>query len=235
MSNVKFNNILAFGDSFIAGCELGSDSPFDILSEDGKTVNTIDTKFIDKMDSITKPLSFGNLLASRLKIPCFNYGRSGASNERSLRKLISIVPDHKNSFIIFGITHYMRTEIYLPERKDKHLQIDSDNFLQIYPHDESNIVKNFWRHWRQEPYNNNKEIIISADAIAKYYGHKIIFINFFRDNELGISLPNIFDWEGINDYATWVNENKLGFTKHGHLSQEGHIRLSLILEKIINE
>jgi hypothetical protein len=88
---MTFDSIIAFGDSTTAGCEL--------------IPKCIDW---DK----TKKLSFPNILADTLKIPCYNYAWPGGSNDRSLRLLPEALLSHPNSLVLFTYTSFDRTEFF---------------------------------------------------------------------------------------------------------------------------
>jgi hypothetical protein len=89
--NNKYEFLLSFGDSTVAGCELLDDCT----------------------DSeLTKPLSFSNQLANKLNIPCINYGWTGGSNDRSLRLLPEALLTYPNSLVLFHYTHADRTEFF---------------------------------------------------------------------------------------------------------------------------
>jgi len=86
----KIENILVFGDSHLAGCELHPDGTF------------------KDYPSATWP----NLLAEKLNITIHNYSLTGGSNDRSLRLLAEAVLSHKNSYVIYGLTDWLRGELY---------------------------------------------------------------------------------------------------------------------------
>jgi len=89
--NNKYEFVLSFGDSTVAGCELIKDC----------------TDW-----ELTKPLSFSNHLANKLNIPCVNYGWTGGSNDRSLRLLPEALLTYPNSLVLFNYTYPDRTEFF---------------------------------------------------------------------------------------------------------------------------
>ena len=89
---MKIKSVLALGDSFVAGAEL---------------LGTTSTE--------AKHLAFPALLGSALKVPVFNYGWSGGSNQRSIRLLPEKLLQHPNSLVLFFYTEHNRAEYFRPD------------------------------------------------------------------------------------------------------------------------
>lgn len=112
-----YKQVLAFGDSHVAGCELA----------DPDAVNkwaTQDRRF----DDAGKLLAFPQLVADRLGIPCVNVAMSGGSNHRSLRLLTHMITEWPQSLVLFGYTHVDRSERYWPQGG---VGVDDTGFLQL--------------------------------------------------------------------------------------------------------
>jgi hypothetical protein len=92
----KFQSVLSFGDSHVAGCELTNGPEFEQYLNGHLT--------LEQADAVNKPLAFPNIVANSLDIPSYNYSISGGSNQRSIRCLIDAVQKHPNSLILFGYT-----------------------------------------------------------------------------------------------------------------------------------
>lgn len=89
---MKIQSILALGDSFVTGAEL-----------------------LGPTSTEAKHLAFPNLLGNSLKVPVFNYGWAGGSNQRSLRLLPEKLLQHPHSLVLFFHTEHSRTEYFRPD------------------------------------------------------------------------------------------------------------------------
>jgi len=223
----KFNSIIAFGDSFVAGTELCTDEQVE------EVYNKIKSGLypVDEIDDITKPNSFPNLLAKKLNIPCHNYAMSGSSNNRSIRKLISATKIHTNSLILFGYTSPDRSEIYYPV-EGPCAGRDSDMFLQLGIHINNHGInfelnQTYIRDFIY-PHNNINEFIICAEAIAKYTSNQIIHLPVFGDY-VHEPLPNIFKFQGYKNLIDWATFNRFSRLRHGHFEQAAHNALADLL------
>jgi hypothetical protein len=119
---IRYDSVLAFGDSHVAGCELMGQ----------ELVNTYinGNLSLEDMDSQTKPFAFPNLVANSLNIPCYNYALSGGSNSRSLRLLPQALADHPNSLVLFFYTEPHRIEMYYPDKGNFYAR-DNTNYIQL--------------------------------------------------------------------------------------------------------
>ena len=118
MMEPKYDFVLSFGDSTVAGCEL----------------------ITDCVDSdATKPLSFSNQLADKLNIPCINYGWTGGSNDRSLRLLPEALLTYPNSLVLFNYTFPDRAEFFTLESDFP--QVSNEGYTGFGIHWQSNNKK----------------------------------------------------------------------------------------------
>jgi hypothetical protein len=117
----KFNQILAFGASHVAGYQL---LPVDYSKlQDGKLS-------LDTVDDASKMLAFPQHLANLLDIPCINYARTGSSDDRSLRLLPEALIQNPNSLVIFAWNTIHRTEFFYPDT-GKFTARDRQGYLQV--------------------------------------------------------------------------------------------------------
>jgi hypothetical protein len=118
-----FDCVIALGASHIAG--------FGILNYVNDGLKYMQGKIsLEDMDARTKPAAYPALVANHFDIPCYNYGLSGGSNDRSLRLLPQLLMQHKNSLVLFSWTSVDRSEFYIPE-EGRFIGRDTDNYLQV--------------------------------------------------------------------------------------------------------
>lgn len=117
----KFSQILAFGASHVAGYQL---LPVDYKKLQYGAVS------LDEIDDQTKTLAFPQQLANLLDIPCINYARTGASEDRSLRLLPEALIQYPNSLVIFAWNTIHRAEFFYPDN-GKFLSRDKQGYLQV--------------------------------------------------------------------------------------------------------
>lgn len=164
----NFNQILAFGGSHSAGYSL---VPLDLeLLFNGKVS-------VDEGDDITKPFSYPNLLADKFNIPCYNYSRTGASDDRSLRLLPEKLLQHKDSFVLFPWIEPTRTEFFYPD-DGKYPARDRDNYLQTginwLDHDADNAeLSRFKRNKKTDHPILNVFLIDIYRSTAAYNNYKL--------------------------------------------------------------
>ena len=125
MNMKTYKSILAFGESHIAGCELGGHK----LLEDFMSGKIS----LEDMDSKTRDLSFPSILAKKLNIPCFNFALSGGSNERTLRLLPTALTNHPDSLVIVGYSERFRKELYFPDKGNFSVR-DTNDYVQLGMH-----------------------------------------------------------------------------------------------------
>jgi hypothetical protein len=225
-----FQSVLAFGDSHVAGCELSDEVPLaDYIS--GKVT-------IEEADAPGKRLAFPQIVADKLRVPCYNYAMSGGSNARSLRLLIQAVQEHPNSLVLFGYTCTDRTEFYYPD-EGNFIGRDKDNFIQVGLQWEGRIKREGMKHPINDlfinsilrPYNNFNDLMFVVDNICTMYAtdflHLPLVTSEFNDTD------NVFDFESHGSYLTWCVEKKFKQLPYLHYDQEAHKKLAeLILKEI---
>lgn len=220
----QFKQILAFGDSFIAGTELNEDS-FDTF------VNIIVNRLsFNDVDNITKKLSFPAIIAEKLSLPYYNYAMTGGSNDRSVRKLIEIIKQYPDSLILFGYTATDRKELFYAG-EGNNFGKDSDNFIQLgiqFDYPKANLVyplnRAFVEHFSY-PYNNIDQTITTVEAIVRMYNATVIHLPLFKEN-ISVEFDNIYDFEGHQNFNSWGDS--LGFkrTRYNHFPIEAHKKLA---------
>lgn len=227
---MKFDSIVAFGDSHVSGCEI-----IDGLLGDGLGT----WADIHHSDRLTKPLSFPNLIAKRLNIPCFNYSMLGASNQRTLRLMTSVIEKHPNSLVLFGYSSSLRTEFYIPGMKSL---IQDGDFVQIIPqfvdkwYDEHvDLYRMYYKHF----YNYRSslaEFMFCVDSICKVHVNSWLHIPLFpevKDCVISPSITNILKFDGADNYLDWCVQQGFQQKPFGHYGQEAHDALTeLILKQI---
>ncbi len=234
---LKYNSILAFGDSFIAGCELGGKdmSYYTPLLEKGEIIYR-------ELDVLTKPYSFPNLLAQKLNIPCYNYGMTAGCNERSLRILTNVIESHPNSLVLFGYTKYTRKEFYYPLRNHELLK-DEDGFVQVGAGAEQSTkktndinflheiyVKNFLH-----PYNNLNQISLCVESLCKYFSQRVLHLPIFAEKSDKLNVPIEFNFENKFSFELWCIFKRYKRLTGGHFEEQAHIDLAELLYKFLNE
>jgi hypothetical protein len=226
----KFNSILAFGDSHVAGCELSN--------EISLTEYTSGKVTIEQADTAGKKLAFPQIIADQLTIPCYNYAMTGGSNDRSIRLLTQAVQDHPNSMVLFGYTCTDRTEFYYPDIGN-FLGRDKDDFIQVglqwegkikdsISHPINNVfIKNMLR-----PYNNLKQLMFIVDNVCAGYASDYLHLPLFKEDIFVVD--NIFNFEGLGNYIDWCKFNNFKQMPYLHYGQAAHSKLAgLILKEII--
>lgn len=230
-----FDNILAFGDSFVAGAEL-----------DGPTSQDVKHK------------AFPAILGRMLNKPVYNFGWGGGSNQRSLRLLPEKLLEYPNSLILFFYSDHSRNEYFRPDLPS-HLPTDSTGYSPLgspwsHPCIESHsrelnnlFYKNFYRDSTE--YNNYKEyntlltVQLFCEKFAKNYVQIFGFANIIptKVNEQ-TKLLDVIDtskllkfpgdtWEiegwnlGYGNLIEWVKNNNfpVGIS---HMLHEGHQALA---------
>lgn len=224
----KFKQILAFGDSHIAGCEL-SDTIYSY-----KSLNTA----IEDMDAEGKKKSFPQLVANALGIPCYNYAMTGGSNTRSMRCLYKALLKHNESLVLFGYTYTDRSEFYYPDRGDV-IGRDIDKFVQTGMQWDcvSNNSKqdpiNLYYQYILRPFNNLDQLSFYVDAVCQIYAKHCIHLPLtpepFNKNF------QTFDFEGHGSYINWCQQKQFKELAFGHYDQTAHQALSRLILKHLEE
>lgn len=238
----KFDSILAFGDSFVAGAEL-----------DGPTSSSV------------KDQAFPAILGRMLDVPVYNFGWSGGSNQRSLRIMPEILLQHPNSLVLFFYTDHARSEYFRPDLPD-HLPQDPTGYSPLGPawdHDSIDMIcrklnrlyyANFYHDTSE--YNNYREYnsLLNVQLICEQFAKDYVQI-FGFPNSANEKIPaqqlvfeavdkskilkfpgDIWSEEGWNlgfgNLIEWVRQS--GFpVGYAHMLHEGHEALArLILQHL---
>jgi len=229
---MTYKNVLAFGDSTTAGCELAN------------TVNWEETK----------KLSFPNQLADMLGVPCYNYSWPGGSNDRSLRLLPEALLSYPDSLVLFTYTSFDRTEFFtkdptLPQSADGYsglgtcwLKVQSSKFHQAL---NNTYLKDFYTD--TDPYNRYKvyNMMLMVQLLCKSYAKNFVHIFLYNRlllspvyqesvyKELDTKHIHQFDFaqenvhwdsnnEGYGSLNYWARMKKYPFCPGGHIGQLAH-------------
>ena len=219
----RFNQLLAFGDSIVAGCEINLDwgQHFSLYLK-GKVT-------LEEVDNQSKPFAFPALVADKLDIPCYNFALSGGSNDRSIRLLIREITKHPSSLVLFGYTCTDRKEFYYPD-KGKFIGRDSDNFIQTgiqwerHKHEFGKIHHPINKTFVEEfsrPYNNIRDVMFCVDSICKSHSATVIHIPIFKE-ELPNDIKNILDFGNKTNFYEYCLNKGYQYTERWHFEQLAH-------------
>jgi hypothetical protein len=230
---VRFDSVLAFGDSTTAGCELIEGS--------------------ENWDE-TKKLSFPNTLANKLNVPCYNYAWPGGSNDRSLRLLPEVLLDHPNSLVLFTYTSFDRTEFFT---LDKRFPQDDTGYVGVgqcwsmldtipeHKHLNKTFLSEFFvipdNHNRYKIYNSMMIVDLICKQYAKDYKHIFLYDSLFLPPDyqektyMSLDKEKIFKFDFANDDISWKRNNQgygslshwaklsnLSFCPKGHIGKDAH-------------
>lgn len=228
----KFNSVLAFGDSHIAGCELSNSHRLeDYLA--GKIS-------LEEADESGKQLSFPQIIANKLDIPCYNFSMTGGSNQRSLRLLIRAVQDYPNSLVLFGYTCTDRSEFYYPD-KGLYLGRDKDNFIQVGMQWHGMIdrfvksskmkhpINDLYVDEILRPYNNLNDLSFTVDNICTLNALKHYHLPLFPENFP--DTPETFKFEGHENYLDWCAARGFKRMPFLHYGIDAHQELARLILK----
>jgi hypothetical protein len=219
----KFDSILAFGDSIVAGCEINSKwGEYFSLYLQGKIS-------LEDVDQQSKPFAFPALVSNKLNIPCYNFALSGGSNDRSLRLLIREIIKYPDSLVLFGYTCTDRKEFYYPD-KGKFIGRDSDNFIQTgmqwerHKHEFKKICHPINKTFVEEfsrPYNNIRDVMFCVDSICKSYSATVIHIPIFKE-ELPNDIENVLGFKNKTNFYEYCLDKGYQYTERWHFEQSAH-------------
>lgn len=226
----KFNSVLAFGDSHVAGCELAGHGGLDDYINGNLT--------LEELDAPGKELAFPKIVADRLGVPCYNYSMSGGSNDRSLRLLVNAVQEHPNSLVLFGYTCTDRTEFFYPD-EGNFLGRDQNSFIQVGLQWEGKVkgkmthpINDLFIEKFLRPHSNLKELMFIVDNICTMWATEFLHLPLFPEE-----LPeadNVFTFEGLGNYLDWCKEKKFNQLPFYHYDIKAHEKLAeLILKEIL--
>ena len=229
----KFNSVLAFGDSHVAGCELSD------LSELVKYLKG--TISLEEADAPGKKLAFPQIVADHLNIPCYNYSMSGGSNARSLRLLVKAIQEHPNSLVLFGYTSTDRTEFYYP-KEGLFLGRDNDNFIQVgmqwYGEIADLIKSTKMKHPVNDifvnnllyPHSNINDMMFIVDNLCTLNATKVFHLPLFPE-EIQVDDIDVFNFEKSGNYVDWCTANKFKQLPMLHYGQDAHNALAKLIIK----
>ena len=229
----KFNSVLAFGDSHVAGCELSDISGLVKYLKGDVT--------LEEADAPGKKLAFPQIVADRLDVPCYNYSISGGSNTRSIRLLVKAIQEHPNSLVLFGYTSTDRTEFYYP-KDGLYLGRDNDNFIQVgmqwYGEIAKLIKSTKMKHPVNDlfvnnllyPYNNINELMFIVDNLCTLNANKVFHLPLFPE-EIKVDDVDLFSFEGYTNYVEWCENKKFKQLLMLHYSQDAHKALAELIIK----
>jgi hypothetical protein len=230
----KFNTVLAFGDSHVAGCELSNEYSLEqYLNGD---IN------LEQADSSGKKHAFPQIVADHLNVPCYNYSMTGGSNARSIRKLINAVQEYPNSLVLFGYTCVDRKEFYYP-LPGHYLGKDQDSFIQVGMQWQGLIEKDTVKGKRTHPlnelfvnhflfeYNDLDQTMFLVDSICNKHAQNFLHIPLFP--EKFTFKNNVLDFEGETNYLSWCSKNKFNQLPYLHYDKQAHELLAKLILKYI--
>ena len=234
---LNFESVLAFGDSHVAGCELGDVS--DLIKYFKGTIS------LEEADAAGKKLAFPQIVADHLNVPCYNYSMSGGSNTRSLRLLASAIQKHPNSLVLFGYTSVDRTEFYYP-KPGLYLGRDNTNFIQVgmqwYGAVATVVKKSKMQHPVNDlfvdnllyPYNNINTLMFIVDNICKLNANKVVHLPLFPETKWAVKGVDVFNFEECGTYVDWCTANNFAQLPMSHYGQDAHDALAnLIIQELI--
>jgi len=233
---MKYNSVIAFGDSTTAGCEL--------------IHNSLDW-------DATKQHSFPNLLAKKLNIPCYNYGWPGGSNDRSLRLLPEKLLEHPDSLVLFTYTNFDRTEFFIsgqnheedgPDNKDQYRPVGINWLVvdTVKKHKDLNSL--YLKHFYESRigFNNYKEyntlltVQLFCEKYSKNYFQIFLYPSLINPPDFQsqvfneIDKSHIYKFDTAHDYPWFTNNQGFGnlqqwakfkgyhFCPGGHIGQDAH-------------
>ena len=225
---MNFDSIVAFGDSHVAGAEI-IDGIWNDFGLHGRMIRS---------DELTKPLAFPAIVAQHFDVPWYNYAMSGASNQRNLRKLTSVIHQHPNSLVLYGYTSSTRQEFYMPN-DEKFLVRDGD-FVQFQPalvdarFDRQNDMYSLYYTKFYNYRSHLGEIMFCVDSICQTHAADYIHIPIYsevKDAELSPLIKNILQFDQDDNYLDWGASKEFTMKPYTHYGQEAHDALA---ELIIN-
>ncbi len=237
---MKFSQVLAFGDSTTAGCELIPGS------EDWEA---------------SKKLSFPNKLADLLGLPCVNYAWPGGSNDRSLRLLPEALLKYPNSLVLFTYTSFDRNELFTLDPTFP--QIRSEGYTGLgacwtivdtnKQHQQLNrlYLENFCvdtaKYNRYREYNMLLTVQLLCQAYASnflqifLYNRTIMPPDFQQEVFNKIDTKHIYQFDyaqsvswqennvGYGSLNNWAANKGYKFCPGGHIGQEAHDQFTIEL------
>ena len=214
---MKSTQLLAFGCSHVAGCELAALPP--TWSAD--------------YDDLCKPRAFAQMVADHFRIPCANWAMSGGSNLRTLRILARELQGRAPAVIVIGWTYTDRSECYWPDPgvwpardQDLYLQLGSQWVDMPWAHCEANraYIQHIWR-----PNPTLDYLHHCARALADQGGHRLIEL--IMTDEPDLRTPWALSLEGSANYPQWLRDQGHELGSWGHGLDQAHRDLADLLIK----
>lgn len=150
-----------------------------------KKIRTYGCSFVAG-DGVTATENFSYLLGQKLNLPVINRGENGASNKKSIIKLMNDVctsDDYQHDLFVFSWTGLQRTTFY-NENYNEWI-----NILLGYDHDDQEIktIKQFYY----------KYIYTDYEALHTLYTQQLMVQSFFKDKKLRYVFLNAIKEDGI--------------------------------------
>jgi hypothetical protein len=162
-----YKQVLCFGDSISSGMDLLQTTNWDE----------------------TKKLSYPQLLADILGIPCVNASEPGYSNDRSMRLLPELLLKYPKSLVLFNYTNIDRTEFFTKDPDLPQLPIESYvpigvNFIGNEANNKHMVLNNlYYKHFYEDTYNHNNyrvyNMLFIVQTLCEKYAEDYIQIFIF--------------------------------------------------------
>jgi hypothetical protein len=220
-------NIIVIGDSHLAGVEL----------------------------KLEKTSAWPALVEKKTGITVKNFSKGATSNDRNMRLLPEILLGVKDSLVIYGLTSWLRSEIfyeknYYPVGNFKNI-IKNNLFDMTSDHTKASNV--YIDHLLQlnikEIDNNNYKIfnhLIYVESLCKRFASDYLFFptmpNLITTNTKkqsiilkALDIEKIIKFENYNNWYDWCSSKNFSKGKLGHYLEEAHERFAdLFIENYLN-
>jgi hypothetical protein len=221
LTNFNFDNILVFGDSHLAGMDL----------------------FGHNEDNVTRKLTWPALVGKHFNVPVKNFSLSGGSNDRSMRILPETLLQFSNSFVIYGLTTWDRSEVFDKNIMYTHVGYCNINHYKGKPQQKindfyiDNIVENRIKEMKENNYRILNHLIYAQTFLKTYAKDYIIFRGVPSSFELNktknqkIILENIDKSKFLNfksgthqfsNWIDWCKYNNFPLSENGHYTEKAH-------------
>ncbi len=236
---MKFDRIVAFGDSWIYGDELLDPQ---LLAQDPKA----HTCFVQN-DAYRLAHCFAGVLAQRLGAELDNFGFPGSSMQSAVWNLLWWLDNRDPSqrcLVLFGLTEANRTSFYNPE----HRSFSNDppwnrHVHSAWVHAGASAVPREWhkmvqQHWTltdcpQTRQLNYQQTVMSVDGIALRQGLDLVMFNIMPPPR-SVTVPSLA-WPD-QDLDRWLTSRGEGLRcADGHPNELGHVMIADLLQKHIDD
>ncbi|CAB4133679.1 hypothetical protein UFOVP257_401 [uncultured Caudovirales phage] len=232
---MKYDYVLSFGDSTVAGTELIFQQTPTFLKERLLPLkHNLDIRKdadIQEDQLKEKELSFSNTLAKKFGIPCINFAIPAGSNDRNLRLLPEALLKYPNSLVLFNYSYADRSELFMPD-SPAFFHTDSDDYIQLTPSfingpsfdigskKYQELIKTWITDFYNIPDNYNRfktyNMLLTVELLCKHYAKNFtqIFLydrillepNFQKETYSTIDKNYIFKFD-IPDIPSLQNKN----------------------------